>query len=118
MPRAIETPLQVTERRVRSRQKKEQRQHEAAFLAERARLQTYGDLRDDVMSLVRNSHLTYEEIHARCGPHPVTLRKWDEKLVGAPRLEKLQATLRIIGYDIGIIEGTRRRMITPLAAAE
>lgn len=116
MPRAIQTPLQIKDRAIRRRQKKEQRQHDTAVDAEKARLEFYGDLRDDVMSLVRNSHLTPEEIHGRCGPHPVTLRKWDEKKVGAPQLAKLQSVLRIMGYDIGIIEGTRRPMITPLAA--
>lgn len=86
----------------------EQRQHNKAVEIERERLEAYGDLRDDTMSLVRNSTLTFEEIHGRMGPHPTTLAKWDEKVTKQPQLRKLQATLRIIGYDIGIVEGQRK----------
>jgi hypothetical protein len=82
---------------------------EREFRKKRAELEQYQDLRDDVMSLVRNSDLTFEMIHARCGPHPGTLKKWDEKTTDKPQLGKLRSTLRIIGYDIGIID--RRNVV-------
>ena len=86
---------------------KEQRE----FRAKRAELEAYQDLRDDVCSLVRNSDLTWEEIHARCGPHPSTLKNWDEKKTDKPQLGKMRSTLRIIGYDIGIIERPSAQII-------
>jgi hypothetical protein len=89
---------------------REQRQHDKAVDAERQRLEAYEDLRDDVVSLVKNSHLTFEDIHGKLGPHPSTLTKWAEKTTHAPRLGKMQATLRIIGYDIGVIPHQRERL--------
>lgn len=66
-------------------------------------LEKYQDLRDDVMSLVKNSQMSYEDIHARCGPCPATLENWAQKKVDQPRLGKLRATLLILGFDFGII---------------
>lgn len=80
----------------------------AEFLKKRDQLEFYGDLRDDVISLIKNSGLSFTEIHARCGPVPVTLSKWLDKEVKQPRLEKMQSVLRILGKDLGIIEGRRR----------
>ena len=74
------------------------------FERERAKLEDYRDLRDDVVSMVKNSGLSYEDIHARCGPHPKTLEHWADKTVDMPRLGKLRSTLRILGKDIGIID--------------
>lgn len=87
-----------------ARDPKKLSREEQEFRKKRAELEAYQDLRDDVMSLVRNSDLTFEIIHSRCGPHPATLRKWDEKAVDKPQLGKLRSTLRILGYDIGIVE--------------
>lgn len=95
-------------KRINKRQ--EQRQHDKAVEAERRRLEAYEDLRDDVISLVKNSHLTFEEIHGRMGPHPQTLTKWMEKTTHAPQLGKIQATLRILGYDVGVIPHQRERL--------
>jgi hypothetical protein len=88
---------------------REEKQHKAAVEAERARLEAYTDLRDDVMSIVKNSGASYEDIHGKCGPHPSTLNNWATKEVSQPRLGKLQATLRILGYDLGVVEGRRRK---------
>jgi hypothetical protein len=63
-------------------------------------LENYEALRDDVISAVRNSGMSYELIHERCGPHPTTLTAWELKRVGKPRLEKLISTLRIIGLTL------------------
>lgn len=74
------------------------------YLQKRAELESYQDLRDDVIALVANSRMSYEDIHARCGPHPGTLTKWAEKTTQKPQLGKMRSTLRIIGFDIGIVE--------------
>jgi lambda repressor-like predicted transcriptional regulator len=65
------------------------------------------DLRDDVVSLIRNSGLTLAQIHARCGPTPNTLLNWMDKRTMRPQMGKMQAVLRILGKDLGIVE-TRR----------
>jgi hypothetical protein len=84
--------------------KKERVKFTIAQLAERDRLEAYGDLRDDVMSLVKNSGMSFEEIHGRCGPHPLTLEKWARQETKFPQLGKMRSTLRIIGYDFGIVD--------------
>lgn len=100
MPRHLRTPLQKrSDAELREYQKK------------RAELEAYQDLRDDVMALVRNSSFTFEEIHARCGPHPMTLAKWDDKTTNKPQLGKMRSTLRIIGYDIAIVERPSAQVI-------
>ena len=91
--------------RHRTERKKEQRE----FEQRRALLESYEDLRDDVMSLVRNSYLSFEEIHNRCGPTPHTLQTWRDREVAQPRLCKLQSVLRILGYDLGVVGGRRSR---------
>ena len=73
------------------------------FLERQADAEKYEDLRDDVISLVNNSGLGYDEIHARCGPHPRTLSAWANKEVSRPQMGKMLSTLRILGRDIGII---------------
>ena len=89
--------------RHRTRTAIEKREFEQA----QAVLESYADLRDDVMSLVKNSHLSYEEIHNRCGPTPTTLSNWASREIAQPRLSKLQSTLRILGYDLGVVPGRR-----------
>lgn len=74
----------------------------AEFRRKQAELEDCRDLRDDVMSAVRNSGVSYEIIHSRCGPHPSTLSNWAEKRVDMPRMGKVRATLRAIGMDIMI----------------
>ena len=74
---------------------------------ERARLESYEDLRDDVLSVIKNAGVSFEDIHGRCGPHPSTLNSWATNQVHQPQLRKMQSALRIVGYDIGIVEGRR-----------
>jgi hypothetical protein len=85
----------------------EERQHREAVLREQARLESYEDLRDDVLSVVKNSGLSFEDIHGKCGPHPSTLENWAHDRVHQPRLSKMQSALRIVGFDIGVIPGRR-----------
>lgn len=74
------------------------------FKQRQLELEAYHDLRDNVVSIVRNSGVSFEDIHAQCGPHPNTLLAWTEKRVSQPRLGKIRATLRILGYDFAIVE--------------
>jgi hypothetical protein len=85
----------------------EEKQHRLAVERERVRLESYEDLRDDVLSVVKNSGMSFEDIHGKCGPHPSTLHNWAANRTHAPRLGKMQSALRIVGYDIGIVEGRR-----------
>lgn len=71
-----------------------------AWKAEQAKLEAYEDLRDDVMSLVKNSGMSFEDIHDHCGPTPHTLENWAQKKVSRPQLGKIRAVLTIIGYKI------------------
>lgn len=62
------------------------------------------DLRDDCVSLVKNSGISFEEIHNRNGPTPQTLARWRDKEVVSPNMNKMRSALRAIGKDIGIID--------------
>lgn len=64
------------------------------------------DLRDETMSIVRNTfgngETAYEEIHARNGAHPSTLKAWDEKRIMRPHMSKIRSVLLACGYDLSI----------------
>jgi hypothetical protein len=62
------------------------------------------DLRDDVVSIIKNSKLTFREIHARCGPCPSTLDKWFEKKVKNPRLATIVGALEACGRSLKITQ--------------
>lgn len=64
---------------------------------DRARLEAYEFMRDDLMSAVKNSGMSFEDIHGRSGPHPSTLQRWLDKMVAKPQLAKMISTMRIIG---------------------
>lgn len=109
MAKEIKTAAQVV-RAIRDKDRystEEEKQHKLAVERERVRLESYEDLRDDVLSVIKNSGVSYEDIHGKCGPHPSTMTKWAHGDIHAPRLGKMQAALRIVGYDIGIVEGPR-----------
>jgi hypothetical protein len=111
MAKEIKTAAQVV-RAIRDKDRystAEEKQHALAVERERLRLESYEDLRDDVLSVVKNSGLSFEDIHGKCGPHPTTLNNWAANRTHAPRLGKMQSALRIVGYDIGIIEGQRHK---------
>lgn len=76
----------------------------AAWEKEQARLENYEDMRDNLISLVRNSNFSFELIHERCGPHPSTLQAWADKKVSKPQLGKMYAVLQIIGKKFKDIE--------------
>ena len=60
------------------------------------------DLRDETMSIVRNSGLSYDEIHARFGASGSTLSKWQYREVLRPQLNTIRGTLQACGYDLVI----------------
>lgn len=87
----------------------EEAQHKRAVEAEKARLESYEDLRDDVLSVLKNENVSFELVHERLGPHPSTLHSWEMDKVRQPQLRKMQSALRTVGYDIGIIHGRRHK---------
>jgi hypothetical protein len=103
----IKTAQEVIASIDRLRKRTEQEKKE--FNEHRAVLENYEDLRDEVMGLIRSSGVSFGQIYDRFGPHPHTLENWAERKIHQPRLGKMQAALRAIGYDLGIIEGRRRR---------
>jgi hypothetical protein len=59
---------------------------------------TYGEaLRDDIMSLVANSGMSFEQIEGKGGPVIATLMKWYRKEVKFPQMGTAQAICRAIG---------------------
>lgn len=81
------------------------------FATKRAELEAYMDLRDDVCSIVQNSHLSLEQIHAKGGPTVKTLEKWMNKEVLQPRISKMRSVLRICGYDFAIVDKARNLVV-------
>lgn len=75
------------------------------FRKKRAELEAYQDLRFNVVSLLKNSDMSFEDIHAHCGPCPATLIRWfNPDIMVNPQFGKMRSALRIIGYDFGIVE--------------
>jgi phosphoglycolate phosphatase-like HAD superfamily hydrolase len=87
----------------------EEAKHKRAVEAEKARLESYEDLRDDVLSVLKNNNMSWEDVHGRLGPHPSTLHAWETGVIHFPQLRKMQSALRTCGYDLGIIEGRRHK---------
>jgi hypothetical protein len=77
-----------------------------AFDKQRMELEGCEDLRDDVISMIKNSGMSFSEIHARCGPHPHTLENWARKDIKKPQIGKMRAALRVIGFDLGVVDKT------------
>jgi hypothetical protein len=75
-----------------------------AYAKEQAALENYEYMRDNLMSLVKNSGMSFELIHERCGPHPATLMAWETKKILKPQFGKMYAVLQIIGKKFRDIE--------------
>lgn len=103
---AEEVKASITKHRAMSTKEKRE------FDAKRAELESYHDLRDDVVSIIKNSGESFEDIHARCGPHPSTLQNWADKRVSAPRMGKVRSVLRILGYDLAIVDGEGKAVLS------
>jgi hypothetical protein len=74
------------------------------FKQKQAAQEAYQDLRDDVCSIIKNSGMSLEDIHGHCGPVPQTIQAWMDKKVSAPRMGKIRSVLRVLGYDLAIVE--------------
>ena len=81
MAKVIKTAAQVVRSQINQDRYSaaEERQHKLAIERERSRLESYEDLRDDVLSVIKNSGMSYHDIHGRCGPHPSTLENLGAK---------------------------------------
>jgi hypothetical protein len=95
-----------------SRHRRVVTREERDFKKKQAEQEAYQDIRDDVASIIKNSGMSFEDIHARCGPHPKTLENWAEKKVSKPQMGKLRSVLRILGYDFAIVDGSGQRVLT------
>lgn len=82
----------------------QKKREEREFRERQKRLEDIQDLRDDVMALIRNSKMDWEDIHAKFGPTVQTLHRWDQKTVKSPQLGKMRTALRAIGKDFYIGE--------------
>lgn len=81
---------------------RQRKKDESDFRAHQKKLEDIQDLRDDVMALIRNSKVDWDDIHAHFGPTPQTLHRWDQKTVRSPQLGKMRSALRAIGKDFYI----------------
>lgn len=71
------------------------------------------DIRDDVMSLVKNSRMKFSEIQFKNGPVVATLKNWDEKKVTHIRLETARAILRVLGFDFTVVPVGKSKYYKP-----
>lgn len=104
-PKPIKTAKEhrATIIKFQSRAKKEQKQFMDAKKAEQERIENYEYLRDELMSAVKNSQMSFADIHGKCGPHPKTLERWSARETMYPQMRKMQATAWIIGLRAGWI---------------
>jgi hypothetical protein len=76
---------------------------------ERGRVQvSIEDLRDDTISIIRNSHKTFDQIRADGGPCASTLTKWLERQTQRPQLNTIRAALLACDHDFYILPKGRR----------
>lgn len=87
-----------------------------AFIERRRGDGYVADLRDDTVSLIlggrpsSQAHEIFMQIQAKGGPTAKTLENWLFKEVKRPQAPTLRAALNCVGYDLGIVEGTYRRL--------
>lgn len=81
----------------RKEERKERRQ---------AHLTPVEDIRDEVISVVRNSKLTFRQVNANLGPAPSTLKAWADRRTHRPQINTVRGALRACGYDLAIVRGT------------
>jgi len=60
------------------------------------------DIRDDVVSLIRNAGLDFVEVERRGGPMAGTISKWFYKETKRPQFQSLQRALHAVGKDFFI----------------
>lgn len=57
------------------------------------------DVRDDVVSLIRNSGMSFKEVEERGGPKAATISRWQAREVKNPQFRTLRWALQAIGSD-------------------
>lgn len=75
-------------------------------------LRNMEDLRDDFVSLMKNSGLQYEDFWARGGCSPKTYQKWENKKTHKPQGASLVSTARIMGLDVVVVNRNGRIVST------
>jgi hypothetical protein len=61
------------------------------------------DLRDDCVSLFRDSGLTMKQVHEQGGPTPQTVSKWLYGETKFPRLDSMRALFQAVGGAMVIV---------------
>jgi hypothetical protein len=61
------------------------------------------DLRDDCISLFRDSGLTMQAVHENGGPTPGTISKWLYHETKFPRLDTMRALMRAVGGEMVVV---------------
>lgn len=96
--------LSAAEWQVRMRQEERERRE---FEEKRTFELSVEDLRDQTVAIIRQAYgrgeSALEKVHANCGPHPATIRLWEDKKVKAPRLNKMRQALVACGHDFKIV---------------
>lgn len=92
------------ERKVAAMIRKENRE-----FTEKRRLElSVEDLRDQLIGIIHETHGrgldAYDKVHEAGGPHPSTLRAWDEKRVMRPQSPTMRAAARACGYDLQFVK--------------
>jgi hypothetical protein len=95
--------MRTREKKQISKKKREQKQHDTAVDRERQRREAYEYMRDELMSAVKNSGMSFQDIHGACGPHPSTLEGYAIKRTIKPQMAKMQSTADIIGMKWSLV---------------
>lgn len=66
----------------------------------REQLERLENLRDDCITLWRDSGLTFKEVHERGGPTPQTQSKWLYKETRYPRYDTIERMLMALGHEL------------------
>lgn len=61
------------------------------------------DLREDMISVVRNSHLTSEQIRERGGPAASTINNILERKTQRPQLNTIRSALLVCDFDLAVV---------------
>lgn len=91
-----------------TKQKREQKQHDDAVRKEQKRRENYEYMRDELMSAVKNSGMSFQDINGHCGPIPKTLEGYATRKTTKPQMSKMQSVADIIGLEWHLRPKSRR----------
>lgn len=83
-------------------QRKRREQRAASRAAEADRLAA--EMRDQVIGVLHSSKLSWERVEAEGGPVASTLKSWSEGRTRRPRVDTMRSALRVVGYDLAIVQ--------------